>query len=309
MDTRVKAAQISVISNSSLVVLKLSVGMLMGSVSVISEAIHSGLDLAAALIAYLSLKKASEPADELHQYGHGKIENVSGVIEALLILIAAFWIIFEAGKKLIHGGHVESVGLGIGVMGFASIINLLVSRYLFQVAKETDSIALKADALHLSTDVLTSLGVMVGLILIKITHLQILDPIFAILVAVLIIKAAYDLTKEAFSPLLDTRLPMEEEKDIIEIIRRYQDDFVEYHKLRSRKAGSERHIDLHLVVPWKKPISEVHLMCDQIEKEIKDRFASCQVLIHAEPCNHDCGYCNHDCDQCTSRINCLSSRD
>jgi cation diffusion facilitator family transporter len=297
LDIRVKAALISVLTNSSLVVLKLGVGLLMGSVSVISEAIHSGLDLVAALIAYFSLKKAAEPADELHQYGHGKIENISGVIEALLILAAAFWIILEAGKKLLYGGEVESIGLGIGIMGFASLINFFVSRYLFHVAQKTDSIALKADALHLSTDVLTSLGVMAGLILIKITRLQVLDPIFAILVALLIIKASYDLTKEAFSPLLDTRLPLAEEKEIIKIISRYQSGFVEYHKLRSRKSGSERHIDLHLVVPYTMPINKVHTMCDQIEKEIENHFSACQVLIHAEPCNSEC-------NNCSSQLNC-----
>lgn len=297
MDTRVKAAQVSVISNSALVVLKLTAGLFMGSVSVISEAIHSGLDLVAALIAYFSLRQAARPADEQHQFGHGKIENISGVIEALLILLAAFWIIWEAGKKFLHGGQVESVGLGIGVMGLAALVNFFVSRYLFRVAGETDSIALKADALHLSTDVLTSLGVMAGLVLIKITGLQIFDPLVAVLVALLIIKASYDLTKEAFSPLLDTKLPEEEEKDIINIIRRYQDNFVEYHKLRSRKSGSERHIDLHLVVPHNKPIKEVHLMCDQIEEEIEIRFSSSQVLIHAEPCDNECV-------ECSAQINC-----
>ncbi|MEL7564634.1 MAG: cation diffusion facilitator family transporter [Dehalobacterium sp.] len=297
MDTRVKAAQISVVSNSALVALKLAIGLFIGSVSVLSEAIHSGLDLVAALIAYLSLKQAAQPADEEHQFGHGKIENISGVIEALLILIAALWIIYEAGKRLLHGGEVESVGLGIGIMGLASLVNYFVSRYLFQVAQKTDSIALKADALHLSTDVLTSLGVMIGLILIKITGMQILDPIVAMLVAALIIKASYDLTKEAFFPLIDTKLPAEEEKDIINIIHRYQDKFVEYHKLRSRKAGSERHIDLHLVFPSSKPIKEVHLMCDQIEAEIETRFSASHVLIHAEPCNNECNQCSIDCKE------------
>lgn len=301
MDARVKAAQISVISNSALVALKLAVGLFMGSVSVLSEAIHSGLDLVAALIAYLSLQQAAQPADEQHQFGHGKIENISGVLEALLILLAAFWIIFEAGKRLLHEGQIESVGLGIGVMGLASLVNYFVSRYLFRVARKTDSIALKADALHLSTDVLTSLGVMAGLILIRITGIQILDPIVAMLVAGLIIKAAYHLTREAFSPLLDTKLPAEEEIDIITIISCYQARFVEYHKLRSRKAGSERHIDLHLVVPYAKPIKDVHLMCDQIEEEIKNRFPASQVLIHAEPCNSEC-------DQCSLRIDCTEKK-
>lgn len=301
MDARVKAAQVSVVSNSALVAIKLAVGLFMGSVSVISEAIHSGLDLVAALIAYLSLRQAAQPADEEHQFGHGKIENISGVIEALLILLAAFWIIFEAGKRLLHGGQVESIGLGIGVMGLASLVNYFVSRYLFRVARKTDSIALKADALHLSTDVLTSLGVMVGLVLIKITRIQILDPIVAMLVAGLIIKASYDLTKEAFFPLLDTKLPAEEEQDIINIIHRNHAKFVEYHKLRSRKAGSERHIDLHLVFPYAKPIKEIHLLCDQIEEDIENRFSAAQVLIHAEPCNNEC-------DQCSSRLDCKEKK-
>lgn len=291
MDVRVKAAQVSVLSNTGLVILKLAAGIFMGSVSVISEAIHSGLDLAAALIAFFSLKQASQPADETHQYGHGKIENVSGVIEAILIFIAAIWIIIEAVDKLLHGTMIESVNLGIAVMAFASLVNFMVSRYLFKVANKTDSIALKADAMHLSTDVVTSVGVMAGLALIKITGMQILDPIAALIVAGLIIKASIELTKEAFWPLLDAKLPDEEEQEIINIIRNYKGDFVEFHELRSRKAGSERHIDLHLVVPQDKPIKEVHDVCNQIEEKIKERFSPSDVLIHVEPCDNHCRHC------------------
>lgn len=291
MDVRVKAAQVSVLSNTGLVILKLAAGIFMGSVSVISEAIHSGLDLAAALIAFFSLKQASQPADETHQYGHGKIENVSGVIEAILIFIAAIWIIIEAVDKLLHGTMIESVNLGIAVMAFTSLVNFMVSRYLFKVANKTDSIALKADAMHLSTDVVTSVGVMAGLALIKITGMQILDPIAALIVAGLIIKASIELTKEAFWPLLDAKLPDEEEQEIINIIRNYKGDFVEFHELRSRKAGSERHIDLHLVVPQDKPIKEVHDVCNQIEEKIKERFSPSDVLIHVEPCDNHCRHC------------------
>jgi len=291
MDIRVKAAQVSVISNSVLTAMKLIVGLLMGSVSIISEAIHSGLDLAAALIAFFSLRQAAQPADDRHQFGHGKIENISGVVEALLIFMAAIWIIFEAYKKLAHRTGVESLGFGIAVMGAAALANALVSRYLFSVAKKTDSIALKADALHLSTDVVTSLGVMVGLGLIKVTGLNILDPIVAIAVALLIIKASVDLIKEAFLPLMDTKLPEAEEKIIIDTINKYKTHFVEFHKLRSRKAGSERHIDLHLVVPPDKAVKDVHQICDQIEDEIENRLASSHVLIHVEPCKNECLSC------------------
>jgi cation diffusion facilitator family transporter len=291
LDPRVKAARVSVLSNTILVALKLIVGVLIGSVSVISEAIHSALDLAAALIAFFSLKKAAKPADEHHQYGHGKIENISGLIEGLLIFFAAIWIIFEAYKKLISGAHVEGIGLGMAVMAGAATINYLVSRYLFRVAEATDSIALKADALHLSTDVVTSAGVMVGLGLIKLTGIELLDPLVAVAVALLILKASFELTKEAFLPLLDVKLPEEEERAIVEIIQRHEANYVEFHKLRSRKAGAERHIDLHLVVPENRHISDIHHMCDQIEQEIKERFPTSHVLIHAEPCDQVCVQC------------------
>jgi len=285
MDPRVRAARVSVASNTTLVVLKLAVGLMMGSVSVISEAIHSGLDLAAALIAYFSLKQAAKPADDHHQFGHGKIENISGLTEALLIFIAAVWIIYEAYEKLVYGVNVQSVALGMAVMGFSALVNYLVSRNLFQVAEKTDSIALKADALHLSTDVITSLGVLMGLGLMKLTGIQLLDPLVAIAVALLIIKAAYELTMQAFWPLLDVRLPPEEEEAVVEIIRRHEGAFVEFHELRSRKAGAERHIDLHLVVLPDQHVSDVHEVCDRIERDIQGQFPSSHVLIHIEPSN------------------------
>ena len=210
------------------------------------------------------------------------------------------WIIIEAYKKFVQGVDIQSIHLGILVMAFASIVNFFVARYLFRVAEKTDSIALKADAMHLSTDVITSVGIMAGLILIKITGIQMLDPLFAIAVAILIIKASFDLTKEAFSPLLDTKLPDKEEEAIVNMIKAYSDSFIEFHDFRSRKAGSERHIDLHLVVPHSKPVQEVHELCDQIEENIKKLFPSSQVLIHIEPCNKECADCISN-DNCTEK--------
>lgn len=283
MDPRVKAARVSVMSNAALVTVKLAAGLTMGSVSVISEAIHSGLDLVAALIALLSVAQAARPADERHQFGHGKVENVSGLVEALLILVAAAWIIVESYKKLVGGAPVEALALGMAVMGASALVNLFVSRYLFRVARATDSIALKADAMHLSTDVLTSVGVLGGLTLMRLTGFRLLDPLAAIAVALLIVKASVELSAQAFSPLLDIRLPRDEEQEIIGIIGRYQGDFVGFHRLRSRKAGAERHIDLHLVVPDDRHVGDVHAVCDRIEADIKDRFPASHVVIHVEP--------------------------
>ncbi|HEX2970098.1 MAG TPA: cation diffusion facilitator family transporter, partial [Bacteroidales bacterium] len=184
MNPKVKVARLSIVSNTFLIIIKIVVGLLSGSVSIISEAIHSSMDLVAALIAFFSVRVSDNPPDSRHPYGHGKVENVSGVIEALLIFIAAGWIIFEASKK-IFGGEIEleSIGLGSLVMLIAAVVNTLVSMRLYKVARETHSVALEADALHLKTDVYTSLGVAAGLGLIMLTGFRWLDPVVAIMVA------------------------------------------------------------------------------------------------------------------------------
>ncbi len=292
-DEKQKIAALSILSNSILVLLKLFAGILTNSVSIISEAIHSGLDLVAAVIAFIAVKISSRPPDQEHRYGHGKFENISGTIEALLIFIAAIWIIIEAYKKIIYGAEVETVGIGIAVMAFASVANWIISGLLMKTAKKTDSIALEADALHLRTDVYTSVGVMVGLLVLSITKIQLLDPLIAMAVAVLIIKAAYDLTIKAVIPLLDVALPPEEEAEIQKALALISSEgIVGFHQLRTRKAGAERYVDMHLVVPRDLTIAQVHELCDRVEKEIEDRLPYVHVLVHAEPCeDEDCALC------------------
>lgn len=291
MNEKMQVARLSILSNTSLVVFKLAAGLAIGSVSVISEAIHSGLDLVAAVIAYFSVRHSGKPPDETHRYGHGKIENISGTIEAMLITVAAIWIIVEAAHKLTAGSEVETVGPGVAVMGISALVNLFVSRKLMRVARATDSIALEADALHLTTDVFTSLGVFLGLIGIGLTGLHWLDPVVAIAVALFILKAAYDLTRQAVLPLIDSTLPPDEEEEIIGIIQQFANEYVEFHKLRTRKAGGERHIDLHLVVPKGRCLEEVHELCDHIERAIIERYPLAHTLIHIEPCPQGCELC------------------
>ncbi len=296
---KVGVARLSVLSNTALVIFKLIVGLYINSVSVLSEAIHSGLDLAAAMIALFAVKRSGKPPDAEHQYGHGKIENVSGVIEAILIFVASIWIIREAAIKLVTGARVEAPMWGLIVMGFSAVVNWVVSSLLMKTAQETDSVALEADGLHLRTDVYTSLGVAGGLLLLWVTGIHIFDPLIAIGVALLIIKAAYDLTAKAFFPLLDTSLPAEEEEHIKEIILSFGSHFVSFHKMRTRKAGPQRFIDLHLVVPQHQNISVSHDVCDDIEREMKDQYPGAQVLIHVEPCR-----IGEDCLQCRERGQC-----
>ena len=298
-DEKQRIASISILSNTTLVLLKLIAGIMTNSVSILSEAIHSGLDLLAAIIAFIAVRISSNPPDSRHRYGHGKFENMSGTIEALLIFIAAIWIMAEAYEKIIHGANVDTIGVGIAVMAFATLVNWLVSSLLMKTARKTDSIALEADAMHLRTDVYTSLGVMLGLLIIAVTKIQLLDPIIAIAVALLICKAAYDLTVKALVPLLDVALPHDEEEAIKEAINIVSPEgLVNFHQLRTRKAGSERYVDMHIVFPRDLTIAEVHDLCDRIENEIEIRLQHVHVLVHAEPCEgQDCELCHKkECD-------------
>lgn len=277
---KTNTARLSVMSNAFLIVMKLTVGILTNSVSILSEAIHSSLDLVAALIAWFSVHVSGNPADERHPYGHGKVENVSGVIEALLIFVASGWIIFEAVKKLLHPEEATVLGLGVLVMAISGIVNTIVSRRLYKVARQTNSVALEADALHLKTDVFTSLGVAIGLTLMWITGFHILDPIIALLVACLIVYESYMLLRKAFSPLLDTALSAED-LTLVETI--LKDMNARYHDLRTREAGHIRFIELHLDVPANETIDTIHQQCDAIEERLKREFDDVSVIIHPEP--------------------------
>jgi cation diffusion facilitator family transporter len=257
-------------------------GLLSGSVSIISEAIHSFMDLLAAIIAFISVSISDRPADARHPYGHWKIENVSGVVEALLIFAAAIWIIYEAIHKIIVPVEVETIGLGFAVMCISAIVNTVVSWYLYKVAKETGSVALEADALHLKADVLTSLGVAAGLGLIWLTDYHILDPIFALLVSILILKESYTLMMKAYKPLLDESLSDEEVNQIRGILGKYIKDNVKYHDLRTRRAGHYRYIDLHLNLDGNLTVRESHSLCDSIEADIKQQLVNTEVTIHVE---------------------------
>ena len=273
---------ISITSNSVLLLFKIVAGILMGSVAVISEAVHSGIDLLASTVAFVSIRKAEEPADQDHPFGHGKFENLSGAFEALLIFAAAAIIIFEAVNKLRHPVMVEKLDWGIGIMLVAAVVNIIVSRVLYKFAKSTGSIAIEADAMHLWVDVFTSGGVMIGLVLIKLTHWDVLDPVIAILVAGLILKAAFDLTLKAIADLADRCLPDNEIDSILAIVDG-NPDVHGHHKLRTRKSGSRREIDLHIKVDKNASVQEAHEICFRIENAIKEALPGAYVTIHVEP--------------------------
>lgn len=288
-------AMLSVVSNSALITLKLVVGLLIGSVAVMSEAIHSGMDLVASVIAFFAVRASGRKPDERHPYGHGKFENVSGVIEALLIFAAAAWIIYEAVQKLIHPEAVDMPVWGVAVMFVSMVLNVFVSRRLFKVGRETDSVALQADAWHLRTDIYTSTGVMLALAVVMIgkasapdVDLSWVDPVAAILVALLILKAAIELTWRSARDLLDVSLPDEDVNWIGEFIAKHWPVVRSFHNLQTRKAGPYRFIDFHLVVEDSMSVAEAHALGDEIVEAIKARLPDTRVLVHMEPCEYEC---------------------
>ncbi len=275
-----RAAALSVASNTTLVLGKLLIGMLSGSIAVISEAIHSGMDLLAAVIALIAVSLSDRPPDKEHPFGHGKIENISGAVEALLIFGAVIFIASEAIHKLLHGGEIKLVYLGAAVMAFSALVNTFVSWHLQRVGEQTDSDALLADAAHLRTDVYTSLGVFFGLLLVHLTRIWWLDPLVALSVALLILREAWLITRKSFGGLMDESLPHEERVAIEEIIQKAG---MKFHALRSRKSGPNRKIELHLDVNPQATALQVHSMCDQIESDIEKLLPGSQILIHPEP--------------------------
>ena len=286
---------LSVLSNLFLVVGKIIVGVMINSVAIISEAIHSGMDLLAAIIAFVAVQISGKPADQSHPFGHGKAENLSGAIEALLIFTAAGWIIYESILKLIHPRHIDAPVWGIGIMLISSVLNWIVSHLLFIVSAKTESIALEADAWHLRTDVWTSVGVMFGLGIIwagdhflPAVNLNWVDPVAALMVAMMILKAAYDLTIKSVRDLLDTGLEPCEEEQLRILIASHDRQIRGFHNLRTRKAGGRRFIEFHVLVNPGMSVNRSHELTDELVVKIREIMPASLVTIHVEPCKSKC---------------------
>ena len=278
-----RAAATSVISNLTLVIAKLGIGLSSGAVSVVSEGLHSATDLIGSIIAFLSVRVADIPPDEEHPYGHGKVEYLAGLLEAFLIFLAACGIIYGALWRLAHpGSKIIEVSLALWVMGVSILVSFSLSLYLKSVSKRTDSLAIEAEAAHVSTDTLTSVGVFAGLIVTRLTHLSWIDSVAGILISLLILHSAIKMAKNSYSHLIDIRLPLEEEAAIKRIL---EEDVrvLGYHKLRTRKSGAFRHADVHVQVDDDLSLVDAHEVAEQIEDEIRKSLPETHISIHLEP--------------------------
>lgn len=296
--TKEGAARLAIIAVSVLIAMKIAASIVTGSIAIRADAVHSVIDLFGVIVGYTAIKIASRPPDKSHPYGHGKAENIAGVIIAGMIFIAAIIIAYQAVTRLIAGGGVELVPLGIYVTAAAIAINLLVSWYSLRVARATESIALEATARDLFADVLSSAAVLVGLVLVQFTGIAVLDPIVALLVAVLIGRTAILTMRKSFGGLMDVKLPQVEEDEIVAVIENHGDLIASFHRVRTRKAGSQRQIDFHLVVSRNLNVERAHQLCDELEEEIEKQLSSTSVTIHVEPCDGNCERCATSPDLC-----------
>jgi cation diffusion facilitator family transporter len=295
LGTKEAVARLSIASISVLIIMKAVTSFITGSIGIQADAIHSLIDLSGAVIGYIGIRIAAKPPDREHAFGHGKTEDIAGLVIACIIFLAAATIAYEAIQRLITGGTVEMVALGIYVTAGAIVINLLVSWHAMRVARATESIALEATARDMQADVMSSGAVLIGLIAVRFTGLTVLDPIVALLVAVLIARAAYVTLRKSLTGLMDTRLSEDEEQAIRSVIMEHNDEVVSFHALRTRKAGNRRYIDLHLVVPYDKSINAAHALCDRLEEDIKNVLPGADVTVHVEPCTTECDECELAC--------------
>jgi cation diffusion facilitator family transporter len=289
------AAKLSLAVIVGLTALKVLVAAITGSISIVAQAVDSLLDIFAVTITFLAIRIAARPADEEHPFGHGKAENIAAIFQAALIFAVGALIIYSAVRRIITGATVELTEAGIGVMLVSIIASILLARHLLRVSRSAGSIALEANAHNIAADVYSATGVLVGFLVIRFSNLYIVDPIIAVIVAFFILKAGYTVTRKSFGGLVDTRLPQEEETEIRTAIMEHGCQIGGFHDLRTRQAGRQRYVELHLVMPRSASVDITHRVCDKLEQDIKERLPNTSITIHVEPGDMDCNQCSVSC--------------
>ena len=288
---KVRAAAISLITGLAILGLKVAAYLLTGSVALLSDAAESVVNVIAANVALISLVVAVQPPDESHQYGHAKAEYVSSATEGAMIAAAGVWIVLTAVNRLINPQPLDRLPLGLLLLAAAAVANLAVAMLLLRISRAQHSIALEASARHLLSDVITSAGVFVGLGLVTLTGWGLLDAIAAGIVGGNIIWMGGALYRRSVAGLMDARLPEDEEAKILAVFDAHRDEIVEYHAMRTRQAGADRFLDLHLVLHRSLSVGQAHDLTDHLEEHISQVLPGVDVTIHVEPCGETCPRC------------------
>lgn len=295
--TKAGAAKLLIGVVISLILLKAAMVWLTGSISIFAQATDSLLDLFAGIVTLLAIRIATKPADAEHPYGHGKVEDIGGMVQGVLILGASGLIIYSSIRRILEGATIELAEAGMGVMLVSMIVSILLSRHLLRVAQATGSVALEANAHNIAADVYSASAVLVGLLVVRLTNLGYIDSIIAIGVATYILAMGYRVLSRSLSGLVDTRLFPQQEAVIRTCLEAHSGQVAGFHKLRTRRGGSQCYMDLHLVMAKDISLEQAHEICDQIEIEIENRLPEANVTIHAEPCDGKCGLCSAICSR------------
>ncbi len=273
------------------IVLKFSAYSLTGSVGLLSDALESGVNLVAAVLALVVLTVAAQPPDDEHAYGHDKAEYFSSGVEGVLIVIAAITIAITAVQRLINLQPLEQIGAGLAISVVAAILNGIIAQILMRAGRKYNSVTLVAESKHLMTDVWTSGGVVVAVGAVSLTGWQWLDPVIALLVAGQIVLSGVRLVREAVLGLMDTMLPPEELAQVTAVLEKYRrEEHIDYHALRTRRAGAQRFMSVHVQVPGEWSVQEGHNLAEEMERVLRQAIHPVSILIHIEPIEDPCSW-------------------
>ena len=290
------AARLALFTVIGLFILKVVVGLITHSISIWAQAVDSSLDIFAVVITFLTVGFSAKPADKEHPFGHGKAEDIAAGIQAIFLFVAASLIIYYAIRRIMEQTTPQYTEAGIAVMLVSMVVSILLSRHLFRVARATGSVALEGNANNIMGDIYSTAGVLVGLTIVRLghlfgVHLDVIDPILAILVSILILRATYRVGRMALEGLIDFRIPQADEETLMATILEHSGQLVGVHEVRTRRSGSHKYIDLHLVMPKGASVEQAHEMCDHLEQDIVKRLQNANVTIHVEPCDIECQQC------------------
>lgn len=277
-----RAAVLSLGYNLTAAGVKLAAALITGSVSLLSETLHSATDVVASFFAYLGVRVGAAPPDEQHPYGHGKVETLAGFGESILLMLIVCYLLFEGVRRLIVGSELDNLEWGVGVMALSTLTSLAVGQYVWRTGKRTHSLALMSNGQHLMIDFWTSLGLLIALGVIHFTGWTFIDALLAIAIALWLFRGAWQLSHRAFHELIDHCLPKEELARIHQILRS-EPNLLNYHNLRTRRSGAMRYVDVHIVLPNDWSLQQAHAVADALERQIERELYPAEVTIHVDP--------------------------
>lgn len=280
---KLRTALLSITVSLALIIIKITFGILTNSISILASAADSFLDIAASSVNYFSIRKSEKPADEEHRFGHGKAEGLAGLFQTAVIGASALYLIYISILRLTNGGVLVSLDYGIAVIVFSIAVSYFLARHIRRVGKETGSVVLVADSLHYSVDVYMNIGIVAGLVVIKFTGLEIIDPVISIVVACLIIWSSRNIVLESIDILMDRELSPEVVANIERTIMSHSPSVKSFHKLRTRNAGSVNFIEFHVVMDHKLTFVKSHELAEKIIREVEGIVPNSEVTVHVDP--------------------------